>query len=252
MTELNSEQATPGQSATGEVFATTRWTLVVAAGRRSGPQAEVALEELCRTYWFPLYSFVRRRGHSKEDAEDLTQAFFLKFLEKNYLEGLDSDKGKFRAFLLASLKHFLANEWDRAHRQKRGGGVEPLSLDWQEADARYQINPADDLSPDKLYDRTWAVTLLERVITRLRDECAVEGRARLFEQLKPFLMVGKSAIPYAAAAAALGLNEGAARVAVHRLRGRYRELLRDEIGQTLSDPAQAEEELRALFGAFAG
>jgi len=172
-------------------------------------------------------------------------------LEKNYLEKLTSQQGKFRAFLLASLKHFLANEWDRARRQKRGGGVVPLSLDWQDADARYQIDPVDNLSPDKLYDRAWAVTLLEQVISRLRAESRAEGKAELFEELKPFLMVGKSAIPYAQAAAALKLSEGALRVAVHRLRRRYRELLRKEIAQTLSDPAQAEEEMQALFSAFA-
>src|SRR5499427_9519946 len=131
-------------TANGDVFATTRWTVVLAAGSRSAPQAEVALEELCRTYWFPLYVYVRRQTETHEDAEDLTQAFFARFLEKNYLEKLSSDKGKFRAFLLASLKHFLANEWDRAHRQKRGGGGVTLSLDWQEADTRYQINPADN------------------------------------------------------------------------------------------------------------
>ena len=174
------------------------------------------------------------------------------FLQKNYLEKLQSEHGKFRAFLLASLKHFLANEWDRARRQKRGGGVLPLSLDWQDADSRYQIDPADHLSPDKIYDRAWAVTLLERVITRLRQENAAEGKALLFERLKPFLMLGRSDIPYTQAAAGLAMTEGAARVAVHRLRRRYRELLREEIGQTLSDPAQAEEEMRALFSAFAG
>jgi len=149
------------------------------------------------------------------------------------------------------LKHFLANEWDRANRQKRGGGVANLSLDWQDAETRYQINPADNLSPDKLYDRAWAVTLLGRVITRLREESEVEDKVELFEQLKPFLMAGKSAIPYAQAAEALKLSEGAVRVAVHRLRRRYRELLRAEIAQTLADPAQAEEELRALMSAFA-
>ena len=235
-----------------DIFATTRWTVVIAAGRRKEPQADVALEELCHTYWYPLYAYVRRRGHSHEDAEDLTQAFFARFLEKNYLEGLSSDKGKFRAFLLVSLKHFLANEWDRANRQKRGGGITPLSLDGgQDADTRYQINPADNLTPDKLYDRAWAVTLLERVITRLRDESADDGKADLFAELKPFLMVGKSAIPYGQAAEKLGLNEGTVRVTVHRLRQRYRELLRDEIRQTLSDPAQVEEEMRTLFLAFA-
>ena len=224
---------------------------MLAAGRKSTPQSDVALEELCRTYWYPLYAYVRRQGQSKEDAEDLTQAFFARFLERNYLEKLDSEKGKFRAFLLASLKHFLANEWDRAGRQKRGGGVKPLSLDWQDADTRYQIDPPDRLSPDKLYDRAWAVTLLERVLARLRDENAAEGKAAVFEKLKPFLMVGKSAIPYAEAAVAVGYGEGAARVTVHRLRRRYRQLLRDEIGRTLSDPAQVAEEMQALFGAFA-
>src|ERR1041385_7448936 len=179
-----------------DVFATTRWTVVLSAGHKSSPQSDRALGELCQTYWYPLYAFVRRRGHSREDAEDLTQAFFARFLEKNYLEGLSSDKGKFRAFLLAALKHFLANEWDRANRQKRGGGVAPLSLDWQDADTRYQINPADDVSPDKLYDRAWAVTVLERVITRLRDEHNAEGKAKLYSQLERFLMVGKDEISY--------------------------------------------------------
>jgi RNA polymerase sigma-70 factor (ECF subfamily) len=236
---------------TGDVFATTHWTVVLAAGRGNSRQADIALEELCRTYWYPLYAYVRRQGHSRPDAEDLTQAFFTRLLEKSYLEGIRSDKGKFRAFLLVALKRFLANEWDRAHRQKRGGGNQPLSLDWQAADERYQIDPADNLSPDKLYDRVWAVAVLERVITRLRDENSAEGNAKLFGQLKSFLMLGKSEIPYAQAAASLELTEGAVRVAVHRLRRRYRELLRDEISQTLSDPAQADEEMQALFSALA-
>ena len=225
--------------------------MVLAAGRGSSRQADMALEELCRTYWYPLYVFVRRQTPTREDAEDLTQAFFARFLEKNYLENLNSEKGRFRAFLLASMKHFLANEWDRAHRQKRGGGQTALSLDWQDADARYQIDPADNLSPDKLYDRAWAVTLLERVVGRLRDESVTEAKSKQFEELRPFLMVGKSAIPYPQAATALDMTESAVRVAVHRLRRRYRELLRQEISQTLSDPAQAEEELRTLFSAFA-
>ena len=235
-----------------DYFATTRWTLVLTAARRDAPGSGAALEELCATYWYPLYAYVRRQGHGREDAEDLTQAFFLRLLEKNYLDGLKSDKGKFRAFLLAALKHFLANEWDRAHRQKRGGDVVKLSLDWQDAETRYQIEPADDVSPDKLYDRVWAVTLLERVIARLRDETSAEGETKLFEVLSPFLTIGKSAIPYADAASALGLSEPATRVAVHRLRRRYRELLRSEIAQTLSNPAQVEEEMRTLFTAFAG
>jgi RNA polymerase sigma-70 factor (ECF subfamily) len=248
---LTQDNPTPGSSAAGEVFATTRWTVVLAAGQRGGPQATVALEELCRTYWYPLYAYVRRHGHSREDAEDLTQGFFARLLEKNYLEGISSDKGKFRAFLLVALKRFLANEWDRANRQKRGGGAATLSLDWRDADLRYQIIPADNLSPDKLYDRAWALTVLERVIIRLRDESGAEGKSRLYEKLKPFLMLGKSDIPYTQAAATLEMSEGAVRVAVHRLRRRYRELLREEIAQTLSDPSQAEAELQALVSALA-
>ncbi len=232
------------------MFATTHWTAVVAAGGRSAPEAGVALEELCRTYWFPLYAYVRRRGHTREDAEDLTQAFFARFLEKNYLGGLSGERGKFRAFLLASLNHFLANEWDRSQRQKRGGGMAALSLDWQGADTRYQIDPADHLSPDKVYDRVWAVTLLERVLGRLRAENVSDGRAEAFETLKPFLTSGTGAVPYAEAAAALNTTEPAVRVSVHRLRRRYRELLREEIRQTLSDPTQVEEEMRALFSSF--
>jgi RNA polymerase sigma-70 factor (ECF subfamily) len=247
MTSENPRQTT---TAPADIFATTHWTAVLAAGRRSTPQADVALEELCRTYWYPLYVYVRRQTPSREDAEDLTQAFFARFLQKNYLEKLTSQKGKFRAFLLTALKHFLANEWDRASRQKRGGGVITFSLDWQDADARYRIDPVDHLSPDKLYDRAWAVTLLEQVITRLREESRAEGKGKEFEKLKPFLMAGKGAIPYAEAARALETPEGTVRVAVHRLRRRYRELLRQQIAQTLSDPALADEEMQALFSAF--
>ena len=249
---MSTDNSTPRTGAAGGIFATTHWTAVLAAGRGGSQQAEVALEELCHTYWYPLYAYVRRRGHSREDAEDLTQGFFARLLEKNYLEGITSDKGKFRSFLLVALKRYLANEWDRANRQKRGGGVTPLSLDWQDAETRYQINPADNLSPDRLFDRAWAVIVLERVITRLRDENSGEGKAGLYVQLKPFLMVGKSEIPYAQAATALEMTEGAVRVAVHRLRRRYRELLREEITETLANPAQADEEIQALFSALAG
>jgi RNA polymerase sigma factor (sigma-70 family) len=232
------------------LFVTTRWTIVLSAGARSSPTSSQALEDLCRTYWYPLYAFVRRQGRSKEDAEDLVQGFFLRLLDRHYLEGLSSDKGKFRAFLLASLKHYLANEWDRAGRQKRGGNAQLLSLDWQDADSRYRIDPADQLSPDKLYDRAWAVTLLERVLARLRHESAREEKLAQFEQVKPFLTAGKGAIPYHQVALASGSSEASIRVAVHRLRRRYRELLREEITQTLARPDQVEEEMRALLGAF--
>jgi RNA polymerase sigma-70 factor (ECF subfamily) len=247
---MASDPSTAAAGRPGDYFATTHWTVVLAAGCRGTPQADVALEELCRTYWYPLYAYVRRRGYAREDAEDLAQAFFARLLEKNYLEGLSSDRGKFRAFLLAALKHFLANEWDRSRRQKRGGGISLLSLNWQSGDTRYQIDPADNLSPDKLYDRAWALTLLERVIGRLREENATEGKTDFFERLKPFLTTSRSAIPYSSTASELDLTEGAVRVAVHRLRRRYRELLREEIGQTLSNPAQVEEEIQALFSAF--
>ena len=249
---MNSTGDTSSSTPPGDIFVTTRWTVVLSAGRKSSPQSDRALGELCQTYWYPLYAYVRRQGKTKEDAEDLVQAFFAKFLEKNYLEGLSAGRGKFRAFLLASLKHFLANEWDKAQRQKRGGGVPHLSLDWQGADARYHLDPPDPSSSDKTFDREWALALLERVVTRLREECVADGKEKLFEQAKGFLMVGESVIPYAQAAQALGLDEGAVRVAVHRLRKRYRALLRDEIAQTLDDPAQVAEELRSLQAALAG
>jgi RNA polymerase sigma-70 factor (ECF subfamily) len=240
-----SERITPG-----DVFATTHWTVVLAAGRTSTPQADLALEELCRTYWFPLYAYVRRRGHTKEDAEDLTQAFFARFLEKNYLEGLNAERGRFRAFLLASLKHFLANEWDKSRRQKRGGQATHLSLDWQTADTQFQLAAAAEPSPDKAFDREWAVALLGKVITRLNAQCEGEGHGKQFAELRVFLTAGKRTQSHAEAARKLGLEETAVRVAVHRLRKRYRQLLRDEIAQTLADPAQVDEEMRALFKAF--
>jgi RNA polymerase sigma-70 factor (ECF subfamily) len=153
-----------------DVFVTTRWTMVLSAGRKSSPHSERALAELCQTYWYPLYAFVRRQGKTKEDAEDLVQTFFARFLEKNYLEGLAADRGKFRAFLLAALKHFLANEWDRAQAQKRGGGAEHLSLNWQDADERFHLDPPDPTNPERLFDREWALAMLDRVITRLAAE----------------------------------------------------------------------------------
>ena len=224
---------------------------MLAAGKRHTPQSDHALEELCRSYWFPLYAYVRRRGHTKEDAEDSVQAFFARFLAKNYLEGLSAERGRFRAFLLASLKHFLANEWDKSQRQKRGGGAEHLSLDWQTADTKFQVAATSEPSPDKAFDREWAVALLAKVIERLQAECVADGKGKLFEQLKIFLSAGKGESAHADVANALGMEEGAVRVAVHRLRKRYRQLLRDEIASTLSDPAMVDAEMRALFGAFA-
>lgn len=234
-------------------FAPTRWSLVVAAGDRQSPQAERALEELCRIYWYPLYGYVRRHGRSREEAEDLTQAFFVRFLEKDRLAGLDREKGRFCAYLLASLKNFLANEWDRACRLKRGGGQpdHALEFNWEEAEQRYQVEPTNLLSPDKLYYRAWAVALLERVLDRLQQEKQAEGKGELFATLRPFLMLGKGAVPYPEVAISLGMNEAAVRQIVHRLRRRYRELLHEEIAQTVADPAQVPDEMQALWGAFA-
>ena len=248
---MTSTYSTPASSAPGDIFATTHWTVVLAAGKRHTPQSDGALEELCRTYWFPLYAYVRRRGHTKEDAEDLVQEFFARFLEKNYLAGLSAERGRFRAFLLAALKHFLANEWDKSQAQKRGGGAAHLSLDWQTADTKFQVAATNEPSPDKAFDREWALALLAKVIERLQQECAADGKTKLFEQLKIFLTTGKGALSHADAAKKLGMDETAVRVAVHRLRKRYRQLLRDEISQTLADESQVDEEMRALFGAFA-
>ena len=225
---------------------------MLTAGQRHTPQSDSALEQLCRTYWFPLYAYVRRRGQAKADAEDLTQAFFARLLEKNFLAGLAAERGKFRAFLLAALKHFLANEWDKARAQKRGGGEVPLSLDWQTADTKFQVAATNEPSPDRAFDREWALALLARVIDRLQAEAEAEGKGKVFAQLKSFLMAGQGESAQAEVAKALGMEEGAVRVAIHRLRKRYRQLLRDEIANTLSDPKMVDDEMRALFGAFGG
>ena len=249
---MTTEHSTAASTAPGDIFATTHWTVVLTAGNRSTPQSDGALEQLCRTYWFPLYAYVRRRGHTKEDAEDSVQAFFARFLAKNYLEGLSAERGRFRAFLLASLKHFLINEWKKSQRLKRGGGDAVLSLDWETADTKFQVAATNEPSPDKVFDREWALALLAKVIERLQKECEADGKAKLFEQLKIFLTAGKDGTAQAEVAKALGMEEGAVRVAIHRLRKRYRELLRAEIAQTLADDADVDEEMRALFGAFSG
>ena len=238
-------------SVPGDVFATTHWTVVLAAGQRHTPQADGALAELCQTYWFPLYAYVRRRGHNKQDAEDSVQAFFARLLEKNSLANVGSEKGKFRAFLLAALKNFLVNEWKKSQRLKRGGGEQLLSLDWETADTKFQVAATNEPSPDKAFDREWALALLAKVIERLQKECVADGKGKLFEQLKTFLMAGGGDSAQSEVAKSLGMEEGAVRVAIHRLRKRYRQLLRDEIANTLADAAMVDEEMRALFGAFA-
>lgn len=234
----------------GEWFATTRWTVVQQAGHRSSPESSRALEELCRTYWFPLYAYIRRTGRCREDAEDLTQSFLSEFLRSPALEGLAAERGRFRAYLLACLKHFLANDWDRAQRQKRGGGVAHLPLDWEEADERFHQLPPDTASPEASFDREWALSLLRTVIGKLGTEADAQGRSTLFQYAKRFLTLGTDPISYAEVAARAGIEEGAFRVAVHRLRKRYREMLRSEIAETLSDPRFAEDEFRSLLAAL--
>lgn len=233
-----------------DYFATTHWSVVEKAGRKFSVDADAALGELCRAYWYPLYVYARRRGRSKEDAEDLVQGFFERFLAKNYLEGLDAERGKFRAFLLAALQHYMVNEWKRTTRQKRGGGEILLSLNWIEAEDRFQAEPPDPTDPEREYDRAWAMELLGRVIQQLRRDCELEGRLGLFEGAKGFLTSTVEATSYEALGQELGMESGAARVAVHRLRKRYRELLKHEISQTLSNPTDTAEEFRALLTAL--
>lgn len=233
-------------------FETTRWSLVLAAGHRSSPDAQAALTTLCRSYWFPLYSYVRRRVGNRDEAQDLTQAFFVQLLEKDYLAVARPERGKFRAFLLTSLKHFLSNQWDKARAQKRGGGRAAIPLDLAAGESRYCLEPMDELTPERLFERQWALTLLEQVLRRLREESVATGKERQFERLKAFVAGQSSAGAYAAAAEALGVTEGAVKVAVHRFRRRYRELLRSEIAQTVAGPADVDDEIRSLFATFEG
>ena len=244
--------STPEDNTTpqGAVFATTRWTVVLKAGRSRSADSRTALEKLCRTYWHPIYAFVRRRGYSAEDAQDLTQEFFARLLEKNWLDGVDPVKGRFRSFLLASVKHFLANEWDKARAKKRGGGQIPIPINVKTAESSCGFEPADNMTAETIFERRWALTLLDQVLQRLREEYLHNGKGRLFEQLKPTLTEASRSVAYAEIARRLAMSEGAVKVAVHRLRQRYRELLRAEIADTVSGPEEVEEELRALFAAF--
>ncbi len=229
---------------------TTHWSVVLSARDRSSPHSLEALEHLCRTYWYPLYAFVRRQGRRPHDAQDLTQAFFARLLEKDYLKAAGSERGRFRTFLLVALKRFLADEWDREHAQKRGGFAEMIPMDQEFAEARFSAEPAHQLQPDVLFDRQWASTLIERVVKRLEEEYLNSGRAKLFEQLRHCLVKDKSAPSYAEIAARLSLTEAAVKMAVHRLRVRYREILRAEIADTVAGPAEVEQEIRDLFATF--
>jgi RNA polymerase sigma-70 factor (ECF subfamily) len=230
-------------------FTTTHWSVVLSARDRSTQQSTHALATLCETYWFPLYAYVRRSGYSIHDAQDLTQSFFAQLLEKAYLKDVDRRRGKFRSFLLAAMNHHLGHERERDRAQRRGGGRVPFSLNFQDAERSYRLEPPDRATPERLYLRRWAMTLLDCVVRRLEDEHTRAGKAPLYAGLKEFLTADGRSRPYRRVAEELGMSEGAVKVAVHRLRRRYREVLREEIAQTVADPAEIDEELSELFTA---
>ena len=228
-------------------FETTRWSLILTARQGVTREARVALAELCQIYWYPLYAFVRRQGHAAEEARDLTQGFFTRLLEKNQLAVTDRERGRFRSWLCASLKHYLANEWDRERAHKRGGGQTLVSLDATAAEGQYQLEPSHELTPERLFERRWALAVLERVLDLLRDECTRAGKGVLFAQLKDNLVGEAGEASYKHLATVLDSTPGAVKVAAHRLRRRYRELLRQEIAQTVGGPEDIDDELRALL-----
>jgi RNA polymerase sigma factor (sigma-70 family) len=240
-------------SSTGDPqFHTTRWSLVAAAAGQDGEHSRTALADLCQAYWYPLYAFLRRRGNSAEDARDLTQEFFATLLEKGYLVDADPDRGRFRSFLLTAVSHFVSKEREKAVAQKRGGNWRRLSLDFQEGERRYQLEPADPWTPERIFLRRWALTLLDRTLAELRQDHADAGKLPLFDTLKMFLTGEEGTPPLARIASELGTTAGAVKVAVHRLRQKFREKLRSEIAQTVSSSAEIDEELRSLQSVLRG
>jgi RNA polymerase sigma factor (sigma-70 family) len=233
-------------------FATTCWSVVVAARDAPSALAHEALAALCQAYWFPLYAYIRRHGHAPQEAEDLTQEFFTRLVDKDFLANVDRGKGKFRSFLLAACSHFLANEGDRARTWKRGGRCSIVSLDFAGAEARYGLEPAHDVTPEKLFARRWGLTLLDHALARLRTEYAAKDKTALFDRLRVCLLGegGQDRFPHARIAYDLGMSPAAVRVAVHRLRQQFREVLRDEIVKTVEEPEQIEDEIRDLFAAL--
>jgi len=231
-------------------FHTTHWSVVLAAGRQQGPAASEALAKLCSAYWYPLYAFVRCRGFGPHDAEDLTQEFFYRFLERNSLTNVTPAGGKFRSFLLACLKHFLANERERAHAQRRGGGHSLLPLDAGEAETRFSLEPADPVTPEALFEKRWAFTVLERTMNALRQEYAANGKSAVFEELKGFLPGGQGSESRPDLAAKRGVSVGAIDVAVHRLRQRFGALLREQVAHTVSAEDEVDDEIRHLMAAL--
>jgi RNA polymerase sigma factor (sigma-70 family) len=243
------KQPHPTQGRTG-AFATTNWSVVLEAGKGDLPRSATAMEKLCRRYWYPIYAFVRRRGHDRQSAEDLTQAFFAHLLDQDTLKRVDARKGKFRTFLLASLANFLANEWDKRQTWKRGGRNQIISLDEAAAEELYLHEPVEPATPEKLFDRRWALTLVAEVLAQLKQEYIAQNKTALFAQLEPALTGELTPGWHAASAARLQMTEGAVRVALHRLRRRFGELLRQEIAQTVAGPAEVDEEIRQLFSAL--
>jgi RNA polymerase sigma-70 factor (ECF subfamily) len=249
----SADSTPPPESAAGHgVFATTHWSVVVSATDQSSPKSAEALESLCKAYWLPLYAYCRRSGHSPADAEDLTQGFFARLLEKDYLKSASQEKGRFRSFLLVALKRFIANEWDHQHALKRGGFARFVPIDQDLAESRFASELAHNLQPDLLFDRQWAMTLLDHTLSRLRQEYLETGRAQLFDYLHGCLAKDETALPYAEIATRLNLTEAAVKMAVHRLRVRYREILQNEIAQTVASPSDIELEMKHLFTAFEG
>ena len=230
-------------------FPTTRWTLVVSAGAPDRKEARSALVTLCEGYWYPLYAYLRRRSYPADQAQDLTQDFFIRVMEGRYLDRADPEKGRFRAFILTSLKFFLADEADRSRAQKRGGG-RVLSFEISSGEDRYQREPAHTETPERIFERRWALSVLDRVVDRLRAEFVQHGRVDHFNRLKGFLL-DQAETPYAALAREMGTSEGALKVAIHRLRKRYRKLFRQEIAETVVDAEEVESELRYLAAALA-
>ena len=243
--------SSPAGAAPSEAwFVTTHWSVVLSAQEADSQHSGAALETLCQTYWYPLYAFVRRQGHGPADAQDLTQEFFARLLRKDYLQSVAREKGKFRTFLLVALKRFLVNEWTRDHAQKRGGNYVHVPLQGHSAETRYLAEPVERLTAERLYERRWALTLLDRVLDRLREEFATAGKGAIFDQLKGSLMAQRGAVPHRETALALGMSEGAVKVAAHRLRRRFRELFREEVAHTVGSTEEIEEEIRHLLGVF--
>ncbi len=233
-------------------FATTHWSVVSAAGDADSGAAQQALARLCQTYWYPLYSYVRSKGYGPEDAEDLTQGFFARLLQRRDWERAERAKGKFRYFLLVAVKNFLTDEHDRATALKRGGGQKAVSFDGDSAEDRYKLEPVDTMTPEKLYERRWGLTLLQESLNRLKAEHVVARKKGLYSALEPFLKQSESPPSYAEVASQLGMSEGAVKSALHRLRHRYNELVRDEIAQTVRTDTEVEEEIRHLIDVLSG